>query len=363
MATLRGLLETPRHLLVCEKSNFGHGKSRHRQLVETHYHNYKVSFLIPECGLLSKELKNLVMEMGPYYFVKNLPLHELITPEFINTFVKKGSCYALTYNTNIDEDNAVALLPNGKLILSLDKDTYEETGLQGRPSQYSGRRIMKFIISIDLMDLSFNLDSKKYERISWCLKEKKPLKFDFLLAWHQTGAEESTMMEYFSKYQIQERQPKVAMSTLRSLQCPVLQSSALRGEPEASCGGPELFDWLGAVFCDVDLNNEPNSFISTYCCPQPSTVVAKAFLCTVTGFILPEKIHVLLEQLCHYFDEPKLAPWVTLSVQGFADSPVSWRENEHGFWKGGEHLYNFVIFNNLDYWLQMAVGANDDCPP
>lgn len=61
------------------------------------------------------------------------------------------------------------------------------------------------------------------------------------------------MMEYFSKYQIQERQPKVAMSTLRSLQCPVLQSSALRGEPEASCGGPELFDWLGAVFCDVDL--------------------------------------------------------------------------------------------------------------
>ena len=25
-----------------------------------------------------------------------------------------GSCYALTYNTNIDEDNTVALLPNGK---------------------------------------------------------------------------------------------------------------------------------------------------------------------------------------------------------------------------------------------------------
>lgn len=30
------------------------------------------------------------METGPYYFVKNLPLHELITQEFINTFVKKG---------------------------------------------------------------------------------------------------------------------------------------------------------------------------------------------------------------------------------------------------------------------------------
>ncbi|VFV43121.1 ribonuclease p protein subunit p40 [Lynx pardinus] len=363
MATLRRLREVPRHLLVCEKSNFGHDKSRHRHLVETHYHNYRVSFLIPECGILSKELKNLVMETGPYYFVKNLPLHELITHEFINTFVKKGSCYALTYHTNIDEDNTVALLPNGKLILSLDKDTYEETGLQGRPSQYSGRKIMKFIVSIDLMDLSLNLDSKKYERVSWSFKEKKPLKFDFLLAWHHTGAEESRMMSYFASYGIQERQPRVALSTASELQCPVLRSGELGGAPEAACSAPELLDWLGAVFSNAQLNNEPNNFVSTYCCPQPSTVVAKAYLCTITGFIVPEKIRLLLEQLCRYFDEPKLAPWVTLSVQGFADSPVSWRENEHGFRKGGEHLYNFVIFNNQDYWLQMAVGANDDCPP
>ncbi|KAF6111177.1 ribonuclease P/MRP subunit p40 [Phyllostomus discolor] len=363
MATLRRLREVPRHLLVCEKSNFGHDKSRHRHLVETHYHNYRVSFLIPECGILPKELKNLVTETGPYYFVKNLPLHELITQEFINTFVKKGSCCALTYNTNIDEDNTVALLPNGKLILSLDKDTYEETGLQGHPSRYSGRKIMKFIISIDLMDLSFNLDSKKYKRISWSFKEKKPLKFNFLLAWHPTGMEESTMMSYFSNYGIQEHQPKIAVSMVTDLQCPVLQSSELRGKLEVACSARELFDWLGAVFSNADLNNEPSNFISTYCCPQPSTLMAKASLCTITGFILPEKICLLLEQLCHYFNEPKLAPWVTLTVQGFADSPVSWRENEHGFQKGGEHLYNFVIFNNQDYWLQMAVGANDDCPP
>uniref|UniRef100_A0A2I3G8K5 Ribonuclease P/MRP subunit p40 n=1 Tax=Nomascus leucogenys TaxID=61853 RepID=A0A2I3G8K5_NOMLE len=321
MATLRRLREAPRHLLVCEKSNFGNHKSRHRHLVQTHYYNYRVSFLIPECGILSEELKNLVMHTGPYYFVKNLPLHELITPEFLSTFIKKGSCYALTYNTNIDEDNTAALLPNGKLILSLDKDTYEETGLQGRPSQFSGRKIMKF------------------------------------------SSEESTMMSYFSKYQIQEHQPKVALSTLRDLQCPVLQSRELEGTPEVSCQALELFDWLGAVFSNVDLNNDPNNFISTYCCPEPSTLVAKAYLCTITGFILPEKICLLLEHLCHYFDEPKLAPWVTLSVQGFADSPVSWEKNEHGFRKGGEHLYNFVIFNNQDYWLQMAVGANDYCPP
>lgn len=61
------------------------------------------------------------------------------------------------------------------------------------------------------------------------------------------------MRSYFSKYQIQEHQPKVALSTVKELQCPVLQSSSLAGEPEEACSALELFDWLGAVFCNVDM--------------------------------------------------------------------------------------------------------------
>ncbi|NXI40219.1 RPP40 protein, partial [Galbula dea] len=120
---------------------------------------------------------------------------------------------------------------------------------------------------------------------------------------------------------------------------------------------------IGALFVFFSRDNKSSSFLSTYSCPQPSTVVEKAFLCTITGFIIPEKIIELLEQLCCYFGEPNLASWQTFTVRGFADSPVSWRESEHGFHKGGENLYNLVIFRTLDYWLQMAVGAADDCPP
>ncbi|XP_042547698.1 ribonuclease P protein subunit p40-like [Dipodomys spectabilis] len=170
-------LRGARHLLVCEKSNFSHHKSCHRHIVEAHYHNYQVSFLIPECGILPKELKTWSWKLDPIT-LKILPLHELITHEFINTFIRKSSCYALTFNIHIDEDT-VGLLPNGKLILSLDKDTYEETGLQGHPSQYSGRKIRKF------------------------------------------SAIESTMMSYFSKYQIQKHHPKVELNIVNHLQCPV----------------------------------------------------------------------------------------------------------------------------------------------
>uniref|UniRef100_A0A8C9MF94 Ribonuclease P/MRP subunit p40 n=1 Tax=Serinus canaria TaxID=9135 RepID=A0A8C9MF94_SERCA len=353
----------PRHLLVCERGHARHPRSRHAAHVRDHAYSCRVSLLIPECGMLPEVLKSTIADIGEYYLVRNLPIHELVAHEFIDAFVKKGSCYALTYKTKIDQDNTAALLPNGKLILSVDKDTYEELGLQGRPSRYSGKKVMRYIITIDLTDAGFHPESKKHNRVLWALKEKKPLEFDFLLAWYNTGAEGSTLMSYFSKNQIQALKPKITFSTLRDLQCPVLKSNDLQGKPEESCSTEELFEWLGAVLNQVSLDNKSSSFLSTYCCPEPNTVVEKAFLCTITGFIIPEKIIQLLEQLCCYFGEPKLAHWLTLTVHGFADSPVSWRESEHGFHKGGENLYNFVIFRNLDYWLHMAVGAHDDCPP
>lgn len=64
---------------------------------------------------------------------------------------------------------------------------------------------------------------------------------------------EGSMMSYFSGYGIQERQPKIALSTTRDLRCPVLRSGLLEGEPEAACSAHELFDWLGAVFGHTNL--------------------------------------------------------------------------------------------------------------
>ncbi|XP_029446452.1 ribonuclease P protein subunit p40 isoform X4 [Rhinatrema bivittatum] len=315
---LRDLERCPRHLLVCEKSNFQHERSRHAATVREHPFNCRISFLIPECGVLPDRLKSVIQNFGKYYLVKDLPLHEFVTHEFIDSFINKGAFYALSYNTKIDQDNTAAVLPTGKLILSLDKDTYEELGLQGRPSLYSGKKVMRYIVTIDLTDAAFLPDTKKHKRVLWALQENKPLKFDFLVGWHSADMETSTAMSYFSKLNMKVYEPKISSSILRDLHCPVLENSELQGKPEESCSAQELFDWLGAVSNNVD---------------------------------------------CQYFDEPKLAQWVTLTVHGFADSPISWRESEHGFHKGGENLYSFVVFNNQDYWLQMAVGTNDDCPP
>ncbi|KAK1173671.1 ribonuclease P protein subunit p40 [Acipenser oxyrinchus oxyrinchus] len=357
------LEKTPRHLLVCEKSNFKNEKSRHGIHVENHYFNYRVSVLIPECGALPAGLSTIGSSFGKYYLVKNLPVYEIVEQQFLDLCVKKGSFYALSYNTRIDQDNSAALIPAGKLILSVDKDTYEELGLEGQQSQYSHKAVMRHIITIDLTDASFAPGTKKYKRVIWALKEKKPLACDFLMAWHPSGEGDFSLSSYFAKYQCKEHTPSVSTKILRDIPSPVISGGELKGKPEESCDSQEFLDWLGAASADIDCNNEASSFLSTYCCPEPSVVMGQACLWTVTGFLLPEKIYMLLEQLRHYFDEPKLAHWTTLTVHGFADSPVSWGVAEHGFHKGGENLYNFVIFRNHDYWLQMAVGTQDGCPP
>lgn len=86
-------------------------------------------------------------------------------------------------------------------------------------------------------------------------QESTDIVYSIQMALHGVllGAEDSTMVSYFSNYQIQEHQPKIALSTVADLQCPVLQSSSLRGDPEVACSAPELLDWLGAVFSHAEL--------------------------------------------------------------------------------------------------------------
>lgn len=358
---LPALQTCPRHLLVCEKSSFLAEKSRHASHVETHYYNYAVSILLPECGHLPVKLKNTIDGLGNYYLVKDLPLHEFITQEFRDAFIKKGLFYALSYNTRIDQDNAAALLPTGKLIISVDKDTYEELGLQGKPSLYSGKKTMRFIVNLDLTNEALSQDGKKLQRVRWAFTEKKPLKFDFLLAWD--NAEAPTIKTYFSKYMVKECPFNISSVVSKDVLCPVLKSRELHGKEGESCSAMEIFEWLGAVSNNIDCNNQASSFISSFGCPDPNILVERAYVCTITGFITPAKIMQLLQQLREYFDELKLSQWASLMVNGFADSPVSWKESEHGFFKGGENLYSFVVFNNEDYWLHMAVGTHDGCPP
>lgn len=86
---LRRLQQAPRHLLVCEKGNARHARSRHAVHVRDHAYNCRVSVLIPECGLLPEVLKGALADIGEYYVVRSLSVHQLLSHEFIDCFVRK----------------------------------------------------------------------------------------------------------------------------------------------------------------------------------------------------------------------------------------------------------------------------------
>ena len=52
-------------------------------------------------------------------------------------------------------------------------------------------------------------------------------------------------------------------------------------------------------------------------------------------------------------------PWIAVTVWGFTDCPVTWKQNEHGHFFSGENFYTFVTFPNDRYWLYTAMGSHD----
>lgn len=72
--------------------------------------------------------------------------------------------------TNLNSDNVVVLNPDGKLYLSLIKDTYEKFGIEGIKRTKADVKHDKHIVVIDLKGPHFKPNSKQFNRLQWCLE-------------------------------------------------------------------------------------------------------------------------------------------------------------------------------------------------
>ncbi|MEQ2216826.1 hypothetical protein XENOCAPTIV_022978, partial [Xenoophorus captivus] len=103
-----------------------------------------VSVLLPACSSSSSQLDSILNRFSSFYLIKKLSIYELLDKDFLQNAVYHGSVYGLSFRTRIDEDNCVALMPNGRLVLSLDKDTFEMLGFEGRPSRFNNKTCSRF---------------------------------------------------------------------------------------------------------------------------------------------------------------------------------------------------------------------------
>ncbi|KAF1382130.1 hypothetical protein PFLUV_G00161250 [Perca fluviatilis] len=147
------LERTPRNLLVSERSSFLDPKNRISSQLDQLHFNYKVCVLLPECSSAPSHLDSALNTFSSFYLIRKLPLYELLDTHFLET-VRNGGVSGLSYRTRLDEDNCVALMPNGRLSLSLDKDSFELLGVEGKPSRFNHRAKSRFVVCVDLTDSS-----------------------------------------------------------------------------------------------------------------------------------------------------------------------------------------------------------------
>ncbi|XP_041804275.1 ribonuclease P protein subunit p40 [Chelmon rostratus] len=350
------LAQTPRSLLVCDQSNFLDEKNRLSSQVEQLHFNYKVSVLLPECDSTPSHLDAVLNSFSSFYLIRELPIYELLNKHFLETAVYQGSVYGVSYRTRIDEDNCVALMPNGHLCLSLDKDSFELLGVEGKPSRFNHRTNCRFVVSVDLTDSSMAPGGRGHQRLLTGLRSRLQMKCDFLLSHHPGGG--ASLQALLSRYDWSEHRPEISSHTLTDLSCPALLTSGLQ-----SCDPHSFLEWIGAVDARVSCDNSSSSFLSSLVCPEPKTTVSRALSVSVRGLLLPQDVHRLIQQLRCYLEQPRLESWVSLTVHGFVDSPVSWGGNEHGVLRGGENFYSLLMFHDNTYRLHLATGAHDTCPP
>ncbi|CAI5677179.1 ribonuclease P protein subunit p40 isoform X2 [Oreochromis niloticus] len=310
---------TPRTLLVSESSSFLDPKNRISAQVQQLHFNHQVSVLLPECSSAPSHLDSVLNNFSSFYLIKKLPVYELLDRHFLETAVYHGAVFGLSYRTRIDEDNCVALMPN--------------------------------VVSVDLTDSSMAPGRRSYLRLLTSLKSRLQLQTDFLLSHHPGGG--ASIQPLLSRCDWSQHRPEVNCRVLTNLPCPA----------PLSCDPHSFLEWLGAVDAGISCENSSSSFLSSFVCPEPNTMHRHALSVSVSGLLLPHDIHRLLQELRRYVEQPRLASWVSMTVRGFADSPVSCSNHEHGFLRGGENFYTLMMFHDHTYQLHLAMGAHDVCPP
>lgn len=99
--------------------------------------------VLPDTPHIPEVMTNIVTDDCDYYKVKEFSLSDLINNDFIHSFIENGQLTALSIDTHLETDDCAALTSNGTLILSLNKESFQALGLEGKPYTRHKHRFCK----------------------------------------------------------------------------------------------------------------------------------------------------------------------------------------------------------------------------
>ncbi|CAG9771973.1 unnamed protein product [Ceutorhynchus assimilis] len=303
--------------------------------------SHLISVFVPDSLSIPENLPTKLIEDCEYYKVAKLNLADLVEAVFLNSFIKKGKLSLLSIGTKIDADNCCAVTPDGNLILSLLKDTYQSCGLEGKVSHFTKTNKDRYIVTVNLAELKpgkplHGKTQKSLEALG---------KFDVILSWqpYDDIICPSSVAKYFQNYDIKLCEPTFDSHMVYSVKGPTLDSVANQDDII------DFVEWLGMVSLDADFSGNMENYVNTYESPEPNVEMGQVRVLTWRGFYSSNQVMEVFDYLRNYNNvQNKL--WISMYVQGFSDSPVIEGKEEQNYFTNGDNC-NVYILKELQCWF------------
>ncbi|KAI9288145.1 ribonuclease P 40kDa subunit-domain-containing protein [Umbelopsis sp. AD052] len=326
-------------------------KKPHSKLIHSHPFNHEIQLLLADTQ--AETLLQSIAENEQFFYEVEAPLTMFLDTSFLEKNLTKeaGSnqktsmFYMHTIDTYLDTEDVAIIDGDGHLVLSLQKETYEAFGLEGKAATFTenGRR---YIITIDVSAPTFRPGNKTFDRTKWCLDNNLSRSFKMVMTRvdTNTGASLDVLL---SNVQHSKKPVSWASSKMDGIRLPNFETLKL---PEGATPNNiwkdealEAHEWLGMATLGsqrLSVNDKPDPFLSVYSCPEPYTTGSVTSLRSA-GLVTPQYIENLLITLRKEIKAKQC--WGALTVWGYRDSPIAWRGREHGFLTSGENDYTILL--------------------
>lgn len=104
-------------------------------------------------------------------------------------------------------------------------------------------------------------------------------------------------------------------------------------------------------------SKEENNYANTNQCS--SINVGQVQYLQWTGFFTRKKIQEVYNILKQYVLSQNTLPWISLDIQGFADSPISFDLKEHMFFTDGDNSYTVVFRPKGEAVIRKNLSSNN----
>lgn len=205
---------------------------------------------------------------------------------------------------------------------------------------------------IDLTAKSFVPGHGLYERVVSCLKERlDPV--EMLAFWVQEGNTQD--ITFPDNIESKLFSPAATSEVWENIRTPIFEADTKIDDELLH----ELHNWAGALYNGVlsYLTERGTSFTTTFS-PELPTKETAGISYTWKGMITPSYVEKQIEFLQDKVDSGEF-PWALITVWGYEDTPVSWKECQRSFSVSGENDITMIILPGR-YIMYLTVGPQDE---